>query len=110
MTRVRSLLQEDPLEEGMAIHSSILAWRIPWTEKPGRLQSIGSLRVGHDRRDLAQHILLMGRRGELQDMKVILDNYRYQDGMQNLRPLNILMTMITSFKDRVQGIVPHCIV
>ena len=76
VTRVRSLLQEDPLEEGMAIHSSILAWRIPWTEKPGRLQSIGSLRVGHDRRDLAQHILLMGRRGELQDMKVILDNYR----------------------------------
>ena len=39
--------QEDPLEEGMATHSSILAWRIPWTEKPGRLQSIGSQRVGH---------------------------------------------------------------
>ena len=48
MTQVRSLLQEDPLEEGMAIHSNILAWRIPWTEKPGRLLSIGSLRVGHD--------------------------------------------------------------
>ena len=41
-TRVRSLGREDPLEEGMAIHSSILSWRIPWTEEPGRLQSIGS--------------------------------------------------------------------
>ena len=40
--------QEDPLEEGMAIHSSVLAWRIPWTEEPGRLQSMGSQRVGHD--------------------------------------------------------------
>ena len=37
-----------PLEEGMAIHSSILAWRIPWTEEPGKLQSLGSHRVGHD--------------------------------------------------------------
>ena len=44
---------EDPLEKGMATHSSILAWRIPWTEEPGRLQSIGSHRVGHDRSDLA---------------------------------------------------------
>ena len=40
-TRVRSLDQEDPLEKGMATHSSILAWKIPWTEEPGRLQSIG---------------------------------------------------------------------
>ena len=47
-TRVRSLGQEDPLEKGMVIHSSILAWRIPWTEEPGRLQSMGSLRVRHD--------------------------------------------------------------
>ena len=39
---------EDPLEEGMATHSSILAWRIPWTEEPGGLQSMGSQRVGHD--------------------------------------------------------------
>ena len=41
------------LEEGMATHSSILAWRIPWTEEPGGLQSMGSQRVGHDRSDLA---------------------------------------------------------
>ena len=47
-TRVRSLGQEDPLEREMATHSSILAWRIPWTEEPGGLQSTGSQRVGHD--------------------------------------------------------------
>ena len=47
-TQVRSLGREDPLEEGMATHSSILAWRIPWREEPGRLQSIGSQRVRHD--------------------------------------------------------------
>ena len=39
---------DDPLEKGMATHSSILAWKIPWTEEPGRLQSMGSPRVGHD--------------------------------------------------------------
>ena len=47
-TWVRSLGQEDPLGKEMVTHSSILAWRIPWTEKPGRLQSTGSQRVGHD--------------------------------------------------------------
>ena len=44
--RVQSLGQEDPLEKEMATHSSILAWRIPWTEEPGGLQSMGSQRVG----------------------------------------------------------------
>ena len=47
--RVRSLDQEDSLEKGMATHSSILAWRIPWTEEAGGLQSMGSQRVAHDR-------------------------------------------------------------
>ena len=47
-TWVRSLGREDPLEKEMAIHSSILAWKIPWTDKPSRLQSTGSQRVGHD--------------------------------------------------------------
>ena len=47
-TGVQSLGQEDPLEKEMAIHSSIFAWRIPWMEKPGRLQSMGLQRVGHD--------------------------------------------------------------
>ena len=45
---VRSLGQEDPLENGMATHSSILAWEIPWTEEPGGLQSMGSQRIGYD--------------------------------------------------------------
>ena len=47
-TWVRSLSWEDSLEEGMVTHSSILAWRIPWTEEPGELQSTGSQRVRHD--------------------------------------------------------------
>ena len=47
-TRVRFLGQEDPLEKEMATHSSTLAWKIPRTEEPGRLQSMGSQRVGHD--------------------------------------------------------------
>ena len=46
-TQVHSLGQENLLEKGMATHSSILAWRIPWTEEPGRLQSLGLQRVGH---------------------------------------------------------------
>ena len=47
-TWVHSLGWEDPLEKGKATHSSILAWRIPWTEEPGGLQSMESQRVGHD--------------------------------------------------------------
>ena len=47
-TWIRSLGQKDPLEKEMATHFSALAWKIPWTEKPGRLQSMGSQRVGHD--------------------------------------------------------------
>ena len=45
---VHSLGWEDPLEEGMATHTNILAWRIPWAEEPGRLQSMGPQRVGHE--------------------------------------------------------------
>ena len=55
--QVMSLGWEDPLEEGMATHSSILAWRIPWTEEPGGLQSIGLQRVRHDWSNLA-HVIL----------------------------------------------------
>ena len=47
-TRIQSLGREDPLEKEMTTHSSILAWKIPWTEEPGRLQSMESQRVGHD--------------------------------------------------------------
>ena len=47
-TQIQSLGQEDPLEKGIATHSSILAWRIPWTEEPGRIQSMGLQRVRHN--------------------------------------------------------------
>ena len=47
-TWVLSLAQENSVEKGMATYSNILAWKIPWTEEPDRLQSMGSLRVGHD--------------------------------------------------------------
>ena len=52
---VRSLGGEDPLKKGTATHSSILAWRISWTEEPGGLRSIGSQRAGHDRSDEHKH-------------------------------------------------------
>ena len=54
-----SLGWEDPLEEGMATHSSTLAWRIPWTEEPGGLQSMGSQRIRHDRSNLAHTDLIV---------------------------------------------------
>ena len=63
-TQVRSLGREDPLEEGMATHSSILAWRIPRTEEPGGLQSLGLQRVGNDtvistfKKLIASHVFL----------------------------------------------------
>ena len=53
-TRIGFLGQEHPLDKEMANHSNILAWRIPWTEEPGRLQSIGSHRFRHDRGNLAR--------------------------------------------------------
>ena len=59
--RVQSLGQEDPLEESMATPSSTLAWRIPWTEEPGGLQSMGSQRVGHDRATNTHTHVLMYR-------------------------------------------------
>ena len=59
-TWVRSLGWKDPLEKGTATHSNILAWRIPWTEEPGGLQSMGSQRVGHNRA-LSIHFLKLNR-------------------------------------------------
>ena len=55
--RVQSLGWEDPLENGMATHSSVLAWKIPWTEEPGKVQSTGSQRVEHNR--TTEHIHLI---------------------------------------------------
>ena len=54
-TRVQSLSWEDPIEKGMATHSSIPAWAIPWAEEPGRLQSMGSQGVRHDRAHTHAH-------------------------------------------------------
>ena len=59
-TRVRSLGWEDPLEKEMATHSSILAWKIPWTEEPGKLQFMGLQRVGHDSNFTSLHSTLKG--------------------------------------------------
>ena len=56
-TWVQSLGQEDPLEKGLATHSGILAWRIPWTEEPGGLQSMSSQRIGHDLATKQQGVL-----------------------------------------------------
>ena len=56
---VRSLGGEDPLEEEMATHSGILAWRIPWMEEPGGLQSMGSQTLGEDRATSLLHLLLL---------------------------------------------------
>ena len=58
--QVRSMAQEDPLEEEMATRSSICVWRIPWTEEPGGLQSMGSQRVGHNWSNLAPTLLSLG--------------------------------------------------
>ena len=58
-TQIRSLGWEDPLEEGMETHSSILAWEIPWTEEPGGLQSRGSQRIGHNLATKQQQIHLL---------------------------------------------------
>ena len=64
--QVQFLGQEDPLEEGTATPSSILAWRIPWTEEPGGLWSIGSQRVEHNGSNLACMHYLLGTKGLLQ--------------------------------------------
>ena len=59
---VPSLGREDPLEEGMATHSSLLAWRTPWTEAPGGLQSMGSQRIGHNlATDISRSLLRFGQ-------------------------------------------------
>ena len=60
--RVQSLGLEDPLEEGMATHSGILAWRIPWTKEPGGLQSIGLQRIGQEKQ-LSIHACVISKEG-----------------------------------------------
>ena len=58
-TRVQSLGRDDPLEKAMAIHSSAIAWKIPWTEEPGRLQSMGLQRVGYNRATSLIHLYVL---------------------------------------------------
>ena len=78
---------EDPLEEGMATHSSILAWRTPWTEEPGGLQSIGLQRVGHNWSDTAQHsIAIKMRRSRRQHTNRSDRNVRHNLGGTPERP------------------------
>ena len=85
---VQSLGQEDPLEKGTATHSSILAWRIPWTEKAGGLQSMGSHRVGHNWSDLAwkQHELFEGKNFfyKPDSCKLDLDSNKYNENLGGL--------------------------
>ena len=72
--QVRSLGLEDPLEEEMAPHSSILAWRIPQTEEAGRLESMGSQRVGHDLSDLAHTHIEIKYPGSVQFSRSVVSN------------------------------------
>ena len=77
-TKVWSLGQEDPLEEGMVTHSSILVWRIPWTEEPGELLSMGLERVGHNWNDLTHmqnHISLLLKMLLLNEIKSWLQSW-----------------------------------
>ena len=79
-TRVRSLGQEDPLEKGMATRSSILAWRIPWTEEPGGLQSMGSQRVGHNwatELSLSQMIYNVGSVSGIQQNDLVIQTHTH---------------------------------
>ena len=63
-TQVQSLGWEDPLEKGMATHSSILAWRIPWTEEPGGLQSMGTQRVRYDSVTNTKHFFNLKKKSQ----------------------------------------------
>ena len=88
-TRVLSLSWEDPLEKEMATHSSTVAWKIPWTEEPGRLQSMGSWRVGHDwETSLSLSNTFCSRVGmKVESPKILKENKRFprldMPGMQS---------------------------
>ena len=77
-TWVRSLVQEHPLKKRMATHSSILAWRIPWTKEPGRLQSVGLQRVRHDRATIT-HISNIFTASNLKDTEVYTVNHPFHN-------------------------------
>ena len=87
-TWVRSLGREDPLEEEMATYTSIIAWRIPWREEPGRLQSMGLQRVGHGGATSLSLLLLHCRQ--------ILYQLSYQGGPDDRTEIQIQVHIITS--------------
>ena len=79
--RVRSLDQEDSLEKGMATHSSILAWRIPWAEEAGGLQSMGSQRVTQDRATKCTHTEALNAFEEFLSLSLILNKSYMKTGI-----------------------------
>ena len=93
---VRSLGQEDPLEEGMATHSSILAWGIPWTEEPGRLQSMGSQRVGHNWATNTQRPHTLNYMWSLSSLKATSENLFHVDFLLHFRSFWLLFLCLTS--------------
>ena len=85
-TWVRSLGWEDPLEKETATHSSVLAWRIPWTEEPGGLQSVGSQRVGHDWVTLLYYTILYYKMCSVQFSPSVMGDSLWPHGLQHARP------------------------
>ena len=103
-TQVRILDQEDPLEEGMATRSSLLAWRIPWTEEPGGLQSIGLQRIRHDWSNWAHmHKEVIGylfARSISYNISSIIDRLSVfgQDSFQHMRHIRFLICKMLNLK------------
>ena len=95
-TQVQSLVQEDPLEKEMATHSSILAWRIPWTEEPGRLQFMGSLYL-----PFIEFRLLFSRHG-LSPLRAFLGKFSKID-----RGLQVFLLMFLSAHLHKEGMSRH---
>ena len=99
-TRVWSLGWEDPLEEGMADHSSILAWEIPGTEEPSMLQSKGSQRVGHDWNNWPHmHVILSNKKEQISDIQNNMDtsqNYQLSERNQKQKSTCSIITCIES--------------
>ena len=90
-TQVRSLSQGDPLEKEMATHSSILAWRIPWTEKPGGLQSKGPQRVGHDWHFHFSFMILDCYRGTICFERLVQERWDIYYFCHNYSTMNIFL-------------------
>ena len=98
-TQVRSLGQENPLEEDMATHFSILDWRIPWTEEPGRLQSLGSQRVGPELATKQQwpinNVVIVS--GAWQGTQPYIYMYRFSSELPSLPGYHITLSRVSCF-------------